>query len=124
MNSKLKLSKNSFISFPFLLLVILFFNTNISFSQNIELKNTCINQTLVIGDDNNVTATTSTREVNLETNFNFVSWFMGTKQSVKENTSKETTSTKKLLINSGVAPNRILMKTFLKKAQNLTSSVA
>jgi hypothetical protein len=124
MNSKLKLSKSSFVSFPFLLLVILFLNTNVSFSQNIVLINTSIKQSLVIGDDNNVTATISTREASLETNFNFVSWFMGTKQSVKENTTKETISTKKLLINSGVAPNRILMKTFLKKAQNQTASVA
>lgn len=123
MISKLKLSTASFISYPSLLLVILFFNTNISFSQNINLDNIANVQSFVIGDDNTITATTSTREANLETNFNFVSWFMGTKQSVKESATKESVSTKKLLINSGVAPNRILMKTFLKKAQNQTSSV-
>jgi hypothetical protein len=121
MNSKLKLSK---ISFTSLLLVTLFFASNESFSQNIVSNNISTKQALVIGDDNNITATTSTREASLETNFNFVSWFMGTKQTVKENAAKETTSTKKLLINSGVAPNRILMKTFLKKAQNQTASVA
>ena len=40
------------------------------------------------------------------------------------NASLKESSTKKLLINSGVAPNRILMKTFLKKAQNQTASIA
>ena len=110
------------ISISAVLLFTSFLSTSDSFSQT-KLDTTLDSFVSVAIDETIVTSTTSTREASLETNFNFVSWFMGTKQSVKENTTKES-STKKLLINSGVAPNRILMKTFLKKAQNQTSSVA
>ncbi len=110
-------------SLSFFLLAVLFFSTNVSFSQNnISINNQI--DTLIAIEEPIVVGTASTREVSLETNFSFVSWFMGTKQSLNDNKSKEATSTKKLLINSGVAPNRILMKTFLKKAQNQASSVA
>lgn len=91
-----------------------------SFSQNSNQVSVTA-QSVSIGDDSSVKATKS--EVATETNFNFVSWFMGSKQSVKENVVKDVTN-KKALINSGVAPNRILMKTFLKKAQSQIIAVA
>lgn len=56
---------------------------------------------------------------------NFVSWFMGTKQNVNANTSTEVIgSSKKQMINSGIAPSRLLIKAFLKKASNYASNVA
>ena len=55
---------------------------------------------------------------------NMVSWFMGTKQTINSNEADVTSSSKKQLINSGIAPNRLLVKAFLKKASNYASTVA
>ncbi|OAB25956.1 hypothetical protein SAMN05444395_10529 [Flavobacterium fryxellicola] len=55
---------------------------------------------------------------------NFVLWFMGSKQDPNSAISTEGSNTKKQVITSGVAPNRLLIKAFLKKAVNLESMVA
>ncbi len=105
-----------------LFIVILFFVFSANCFSQERIQVSITNQSsLSIGDDTSLKATKS--EVATETNFNFVSWFMGSKQSVKENVVKDITN-KKALINSGVAPNRILMKTFLKKAQSQIIAVA
>jgi hypothetical protein len=57
-------------------------------------------------------------------NMNFVLWFMGSKQDPNSTISTEGTNTKKQIITSGVAPNRLLIKSFLKKAVNLDSMLA
>ena len=57
-------------------------------------------------------------------NMNFVLWFMGSKQDPNSTISTEGTNTKKQIITSGVAPNRLLIKSFLKKTVNLDSMVA
>lgn len=90
-------------------------------SQTIsETKN--ITTFIVNGDDDKITSSKS--ETSAETNFNFVSWFMGTKQTIQEDAVSEKASAKKMLINARIAPNRLLMKAFLKKAQNQLSSLA
>jgi hypothetical protein len=66
-------------------------------------------------------ATTTTVESNAS--INMVSWFMGTKQTTNENITKENTS-KKQMMTSGIAPNRLLIKTFLKKASQYASNIA
>lgn len=56
---------------------------------------------------------------------NFVSWFMGTKQNVNTSTDIDVAGgSKKQMINSGVAPSRLLIRAFLKKASNYASAVA
>ena len=55
---------------------------------------------------------------------NFVLWFMGSKQDPKSIISKEGINTKKQVITSGTAPNRLLIKAFLKKAVELDSMLA
>ncbi|SHG37462.1 hypothetical protein SAMN05444396_11043 [Flavobacterium segetis] len=55
---------------------------------------------------------------------NFVMWFMGSKQNANSNISSDSTNTKKQVIMSGTAPNRLLIKAFLKKAINLDSMIA
>lgn len=57
-------------------------------------------------------------------NLNMVSWFMGTKQTPKAAVSQDGGVNKKQMINSGIAPNRLLIKAFLKKANDFQSSVA
>ena len=66
---------------------------------------------------------TSTTTVEANVSMNMVSWFMGTKQTTNENTTKESTS-KKQMMTSGIAPNRLLIKTFLKKASQYASNIA
>lgn len=56
-------------------------------------------------------------------NMNFVLWFMGSKQSPNANLVPAGTTAKKQFITSGTAPNRLLIKAFLKKAVNFESAV-
>lgn len=69
------------------------------------------------------TVAASTTTVESNASINMVSWFMGTKQTTNENITKETSS-KKQMMTSGVAPNRLLIKTFLKKASQYASNIA
>ena len=76
----------------------------------------------VASSDETVATTQATTTTN--TTMNFVSWFMGTKQTPNANQSGEVLSAKKQMINSGIAPNRLLIKAFLKKASNYNSTIA
>jgi hypothetical protein len=69
------------------------------------------------------TVTASTTTVESNSSINMVSWFMGTKQTTNENTTKESNSKKQMMTN-GIAPNRLLIKTFLKKASQYASNIA
>jgi recombinational DNA repair protein (RecF pathway) len=57
---------------------------------------------------------------------NFLNWFMGTKQSPSSSDQEQTNTTnaKAKIIQSGITPNRVLMKTFLKKAMNINVAYA
>jgi len=65
-----------------------------------------------------------------ESQMELVSWFMGTKQSQVSgsisttNTISTNKSGKKQFINNGLSTNRILSRTFLKKATNSQSTIA
>jgi hypothetical protein len=59
----------------------------------------------------------------------FVSWFMGSKQTqmndeVKTNTISTNSNSKKQFIDKGLTPNRILSRTLMKKAINHDSTIA
>jgi hypothetical protein len=78
---------------------------------------------MAASDETVASAKASTTTTNAT--INFVSWFMGTKQTPATTQSNDfSTSTKKQMINSGIAPNRLLIKTFLKKATNYNSIIA
>lgn len=82
-----------------------------------------------VADLNTVELTVSTKKesvsaVSSSSSMNFVLWFMGSKQDPNSTISTEGINTKKQVITSGVAPNRLLIKAFLKKAVNLESMVA
>lgn len=77
-------------------------------SQKVSLDKEC----LVSQESNSVLANDS--------QIDFVNWFMGSKQSQmidenSETTSNNKVSTKKQIISSGIIPNRVLYKTFVKK---------
>lgn len=56
-------------------------------------------------------------------NMNFVLWFMGSKQSPNATIVPAGTTAKKQFMTSGTAPNRLLIKAFLKKAVNFENAV-
>lgn len=72
---------------------------------------------------------TETTNVKLESsrtasNMEFALWFMGTKQDPNSTLSTEGTNTKKMIMTSGIAPNRLLIKAFLKKVVNYENSLS
>ena len=65
--------------------------------------------------------------VSLDSPVDFVSWFMGSRQSqMNENESANkynSTSTKKQILNAGVNPNKVLYRTFMKKVISQDSAI-
>lgn len=62
--------------------------------------------------------------VKTSSHMEFVLWFMGSKQDPNTIISTEGINTKKQIMTSGLAPNRLLIKAFLKKAVNFESALA
>ncbi len=94
------------------LFVVMLFSS-FGFAQNVSVEPT-------VAVEINTTTTTAT-EANA--NMNMVSWFMGSKQTTRETLSNESNA-KKQMMTSGIAPNRLLIKTLLKKASNYATNVA
>lgn len=69
------------------------------------------------------TATSSQVSSSKSSNVEFVLWFMGTKQNPNSTISTEGNSTRNQILTSGLAPNRLLIKAFLKKAVNFETSL-
>ena len=101
--------------------------SNVSvFGQTTVESNTA--QTETIQDDevvnSNVEMSTIKQDATSSaTNMNFVLWFMGSKQTPNANAVPAGANTKKQFITSGSAPNRLLIRAFLKKAVNFESSM-
>ena len=103
-------------------LLVAFSFTMVGQNKNEVIVTTAVTFQVVTSDDT-VAASQSTVKTN--TSMNFVSWFMGTKQTPNANQSADAAvSQKKQMINSGIAPNRLLIKAFLKKASNYSSTIA
>lgn len=87
-----------------------------SSSQNASFDKECV----VFQESNSVLANDS--------QIDFVNWFMGSKQSQMIDDNSETTSnsngsTKKQIISSGIIPNRVLYKTFVKKVVSSDNAI-
>lgn len=85
-------------------------------------------QSTIIKNNEIVNTTTEISSMKQEatsnaSNMNFVLWFMGSKQSPNATTVPAGTTAKKQFMTSGTAPNRLLIKAFLKKAVNFESAV-
>ena len=117
MNNFSKQDKNTKIT-TILIVVILTLFCNVSvFGQTTE-KNEVVNNTI---EGNTIAKQENT---SVSSNINFVLWFMGSKQDPNRTISNETSNAKKQIMTSGMAPNRLLIKAFLKKAINLESTIA
>lgn len=78
-------------------------------------------QSVAFSDD---TVATNQEGIKANSNMNFVSWFMGSKQTPNADKSTDaSTNSKKQMIISGIVPNRLLLKAFLKKATNYTNTI-
>lgn len=117
MNNFSKQDKNTK-STTILIVVIFALFCNVSvFGQTAE-KNEVVNNTI---EGNTIAKQENT---SVSSNINFVLWFMGSKQDPNRTISTETSNAKKQIMTSGMAPNRLLIKAFLKKAINLESTIA
>lgn len=68
-----------------------------------------------------------TAVVSVESQIDFVSWFMGTKQSQmmdsKTNQNSSKVVTKKQILFLGITPNKVLYRTFMKKVSSQNSAI-
>jgi hypothetical protein len=104
---------NIFLLFIFILM------TNVSvFSQSSESSNA------VVSAINDRTVNEVEQDNKAAANVEFVLWFMGSKQDPNSTISNEGINTKKQIMTSGLAPNRLLIKAFLKKAVNFEIAIA
>jgi len=108
----------------FLVLVVMMLLSSVGmFGQNTVAVPASISLELTITADETLASADSATTANAT--MNFVSWFMGTKQTPNANGAIEVSSnSKKQMINLGIAPNRLLIKAFLKKASNYATTVA
>jgi hypothetical protein len=100
----------------FIFTFVLLCNVSV-FGQEIEKKQMIISSTTEIVSDAKQESTSSS-------NMDFVLWFMGSKQDPNSTISTEGANTKKKIMTTGLAPNRVLIKAFLKKAVNFESALA
>jgi len=120
-------TQNSFSRIGVVAVFVLFLLSSVGmFGQKVQPTATSIitfEVSMAASDETVASAKATTTTTNAT--INFVSWFMGTKQTPATIQSNDfSTSTKKQMINSGIAPNRLLIKTFLKKATNYNSIIA
>jgi len=69
----------------------------------------------------------SSQHVVLDSEVDFVNWFMGSKQLQTTNNTTTTSSSierKKQIISSGVTPNKVLYRTFVKRVMNQESTIS
>ncbi|HEY4617416.1 MAG TPA: hypothetical protein VIH09_04400 [Flavobacterium sp.] len=100
-----------------LLMFVFIFLSNVSvFGQETKKESVISNTKEIVSDAKEESTSTS--------NMDFVLWFMGSKQDPNSTISTEGINTKKKIMTSGLAPNRLLIKAFLKKAVNFESSLA
>ena len=117
-------SKKFSIMFMMFVCVLL---SNVSvFGQTTVESNTAQSETIQDNEvvNTNVEMSTIKHEAtSTATNMNFVLWFMGSKQDPNTTIQSEGTNTKKKVMTSGMAPNRLLIKAFLKKAADFESAL-
>jgi len=115
---KLNLKKNN--NFLFIVVLLAFFSSITAFSQTenagVSSEETLMNSNnVVIENPSKVSASV------MNSNVNFILWFMGTKGDMGGTFSNGDMYSKKSFMTSGREPNRLLVKTLLKKALNIKS---
>lgn len=105
--------ENSFRKF---LIVMFFMFSMTSFGQSTE------SNSLVENNETTAVSNSNREDASRSYNYEFVLWFMGSKQDPNNMNSTDFNSdkinTKNQILTSGLQPNRLLLKAFLKKAVN------
>ena len=119
-----KLVKKNNTTLQFCVLVMfIFFTGSTVLAQESRFEVSSIE--IPIGNNSNnddaVVAPVKVSTSELNSNMNFILWFMGTKEDVNSTKSGGSFYSKKSVITSGREPNHLLMKTLLKKAVNAQS---
>jgi hypothetical protein len=106
-----------------IILVILFVLASCTsvFSQSVG--KTIVENAVVTEEGTTYPNTANVTTVTSRSNTNFILWFMGSKQDPNRVASPGGINTKKDIMTSGLAPNRLLLKAFLKKTVNLESTL-
>ena len=99
----------------FMFAFVLMCNVSV-FGQEIKKQMVISSTTEIVSDAKEESTSSSSMD--------FVLWFMGSKQDPNSTISTEGANTKKKIMTTGLAPNRILIKAFLKKAVNFESTLA
>ncbi|MFT5265893.1 MAG: hypothetical protein ACI8YQ_004651 [Polaribacter sp.] len=99
----------------FMFAFVLLCNVSV-FGQEIKKQMVISSTTEIVSDAKEESTSSSSMD--------FVLWFMGSKQDPNSTISTEGANTKKKIMTTGLAPNRILIKAFLKKAVNFESTLA
>lgn len=105
-----------------MVLALILFSVGTAFGQSTLENNTDVNTTIEsnIAETNVIKQGTDSNGSNM----NFVLWFMGSKQDPNAKALPAGVNTKKQFMTSGMEPNRLLIKAFLKKAINFESATA
>jgi hypothetical protein len=125
LNTNNQTSRNKTRVFVFIVLLILSSIGVFGQNNNIEAKGD-INFTL----ENLEVTKTSIEVVSIESQIDFMGWFMGSKYNqnsadINSSASKKSTlSTKKQIISSGIEPNKVLYRTFVKRVLNKDNAIA
>lgn len=109
-------SRNRLLFFVFLFLLSsigMFGQSNV---DSLEIKTTT---EIIVSKESKITS--------VESQIEFVSWFMGTKQSQmidsKSNQNSSKVVTKKQILFLGITPNKVLYRTFMKKVSSQNSAI-
>jgi len=105
--------------FYFFTILFVFFISSSSFAQknNLDVPSDEVSMNSNIVIENPVKEVSSS----VNSNVNFILWFMGTKEDVGNRFSVDGMYSKKSFMTSGREPNHLLVKTLLKKALNIKS---
>ncbi|WP_348823377.1 hypothetical protein [Flavobacterium aestuarii] len=119
MNDVFSIVKNNSNKIFLFIVLFTFFSSASAFAQikNLEVstENILNNNNIVIETPVKVSSST------LNSNVNFILWFMGTKGDFGKTYSDDGMYSKKSFMTSGREPNHLLVKTLLKKALNIKS---
>jgi hypothetical protein len=108
----------------FVLFVLLVLSSVGVFGQNkaIVLPTTTSIETLILAD---VTIVVTNDNAVASTQSDFALWFMGSKQTTPFLDATTTSGTvKRQFVTSGISPNKVLIRTFLKRLVNKGSNIA
>ncbi|OOG76880.1 hypothetical protein B0E44_03620 [Flavobacterium sp. A45] len=119
MNRVFKIIKKNTNKMQFWILIgFVFFTSSTVFSQNSNIENPSNEVSLNQYGSTDGTTPVRVSTLELNSNMNFILWFMGTKEDINSTKSNDSFYSKKSILTSGREPNHLLMKTLLKKAIN------